>query len=524
MKSILSCLAIAIVCSLSASAQPSPPLVYELACPSGYSPIASFGKSFNSVSGQWRANVCISDKGDGTMVCQMTGCGSTAGTLNEALFPGVSVGARVAAALASCGANPCTVLIPASETSTEVLGTNPTPLLTQIVWDMRNSGPGSTQATNWLVCDFVGTASDSPCRNGGGPQVFQFGRTFNNAGVPGAVGGTVDVKFTGVSANTLPFPLTGFASVIEANGLTQSNGTPAPLVNFDGALNIQGNNSTIPAWRMFSTDPGGLANAGTGNTITSLYGFYGQSCAGCVPAGLTVTNWYNGWFNWPGATGVTNAFSFVSDVRTWVSDGGFPNSAAQELLRVRGPMTGGGARTGDMFQVTDSAAADAKYFFINHSGITVAAGGAQVLQVSNGSDALFLKRFTDAAPTGLLIHAQNAALNTDLIDVDVTGKLTFENATVPGGGVGGSIPRVFATGTAAMTTAAIGAGACGTTVTVAAAGVLTTDVITTSFNAAPAGTNAGLTSWPTSGNVNFAYCPGVAETPAAATINWRVIR
>jgi hypothetical protein len=87
-----------------------------------------------------------------------------------------------------------------------------------------------------------------------------------------------------------------------------------------------------------------------------------------------------------------------------------------------------------------------------------------------------------------------------------------------------ALPFVIASGTATMTTAAITAPACGTTVTVAATGVLATDKIDWSFNAAPAGSNAGLVSWPTAGNVNFAYCPGVTETPAAATINWSVRR
>jgi hypothetical protein len=87
-----------------------------------------------------------------------------------------------------------------------------------------------------------------------------------------------------------------------------------------------------------------------------------------------------------------------------------------------------------------------------------------------------------------------------------------------------SLPQVVGSGTATMTTAAITAGNCGTTVTVSASGVLTTDTITWAFNAAPAGSNAGLVAWPTANNVNFAYCPNSAETPAAATINWRVVR
>jgi len=87
-----------------------------------------------------------------------------------------------------------------------------------------------------------------------------------------------------------------------------------------------------------------------------------------------------------------------------------------------------------------------------------------------------------------------------------------------------NVPQVIASGTATMTTAAITAGNCGATVTVAAAGVAATDSITWAFNSAPAGSNAGIVAWPTSGGVNFAYCPGVAETPVAATINWRVVR
>jgi len=87
-----------------------------------------------------------------------------------------------------------------------------------------------------------------------------------------------------------------------------------------------------------------------------------------------------------------------------------------------------------------------------------------------------------------------------------------------------NVPQIIGSGTATMTTAAITAGNCGTTVTVAATGVATTDTITWAFNAAPAGSNAGLVAWPTTNNVNFAYCSNTAQTPAAATINWRVVR
>lgn len=90
-----------------------------------------------------------------------------------------------------------------------------------------------------------------------------------------------------------------------------------------------------------------------------------------------------------------------------------------------------------------------------------------------------------------------------------------------------ALPMTIANGTAAMTTAAIAAGACGTTVTVAATGVLTTDVIDVSHNAAATAANGGINiinSWPTAGNVNFNYCTSTANTPTAMTINWSVRR
>lgn len=91
-----------------------------------------------------------------------------------------------------------------------------------------------------------------------------------------------------------------------------------------------------------------------------------------------------------------------------------------------------------------------------------------------------------------------------------------------------NVTQTVASGTASMTTAAIGAGACGTTVTVAATGVATTDVINVSRNAAVTAPNGELELnwWPTSGNVNFNYCNPTAGslTPGAATLNWNVVR
>ena len=90
-------------------------------------------------------------------------------------------------------------------------------------------------------------------------------------------------------------------------------------------------------------------------------------------------------------------------------------------------------------------------------------------------------------------------------------------------------PQVIANGTAAMTTALIAGGACGTTVTVVGAGILTTDTIDTAFNAVVTAANAGLLTlnkWVTAGNVNFNYCNPTAGniTPTAETVNWSVRR
>ncbi len=95
-----------------------------------------------------------------------------------------------------------------------------------------------------------------------------------------------------------------------------------------------------------------------------------------------------------------------------------------------------------------------------------------------------------------------------------------------------SVPQVIASGTAALGTAAIAATNCATVVTVGATGVATTDSIAFSLNATATGytsaTGSGLNilAVPTAGNVNFYVCNPTAAsiTPAAATLNWRVLR
>jgi hypothetical protein len=116
---------------------------------------------------------------------------------------------------------------------------------------------------------------------------------------------------------------------------------------------------------------------------------------------------------------------------------------------------------------------------------------------------------------------------------DTLTNKTLTNPTINGTGITGTPASAnptsnIAGGMATMTTGAISSLACGTTVTVSATGVTTTDVISWSFNAAPAANPGELivSAWPTANNVNFQYCNPTAGivTPNAATLNWRVVR
>ena len=96
------------------------------------------------------------------------------------------------------------------------------------------------------------------------------------------------------------------------------------------------------------------------------------------------------------------------------------------------------------------------------------------------------------------------------------------------------LARTIASGAQALGTSEISANDCATVVTVAATGVVSTDVISFTPNGSikavtgytPAGTLT-IVAYPTSGNVNFDVCnkdQSNAVTPSALTLNWRVSR
>jgi hypothetical protein len=95
--------------------------------------------------------------------------------------------------------------------------------------------------------------------------------------------------------------------------------------------------------------------------------------------------------------------------------------------------------------------------------------------------------------------------------------------------------QTIASGTAVLGTSAISSGACVAAVSVAGAGIATSDTVEFSFNGDPTGVTgyipavAGMLTiigYPTSGNVNFKVCntTGASITPGAITLNWRVSR
>jgi hypothetical protein len=106
---------------------------------------------------------------------------------------------------------------------------------------------------------------------------------------------------------------------------------------------------------------------------------------------------------------------------------------------------------------------------------------------------------------------------------------TINGLTFPTAAGSAVVAQLIASGTAVLGTALIPATSSATTVTVAAAGVVATDSIEWAFNAAPGvGYVSGLfvQVYVTSGNVNFIVTNPTAGslTPAAATLNFRVIR
>jgi hypothetical protein len=135
---------------------------------------------------------------------------------------------------------------------------------------------------------------------------------------------------------------------------------------------------------------------------------------------------------------------------------------------------------------------------------------------------------TGGQPNFAVLNA-NGGVGTNSL-ISLTGMLA-QNPN--GGGGNGNTVKPIASGTNALGTSAIASGACGTATTSVATNALTTDNVIADFNADPtsttgyqAGAMLTIVKWVSANQVNFKQCNNTANsiTPAAVTLNWRIVR
>ena len=183
--------------------------------------------------------------------------------------------------------------------------------------------------------------------------------------------------------------------------------------------------------------------------------------------------------------------------------------------------------------ITTTGFVSTDYFTIKNKGAGLATytpssgtinGAATIACAQNQSADLY---FDGTNYQALANTCQLGALATLTPGTGVASQLANAVSTA-----GGST-QTIASGTATIPATAIAAGACGTAITVSAANVATTDVVTAGFAADPTSTTGFLPTamltivpYPTSGNANFKVCNLTSSsiTPTSTTINFRVTR
>lgn len=269
-----------------------------------------------------------------------------------------------------------------------------------------------------------------------------------------------------------------------------------------------------------------FSTGGSTTAITDCRGLWGRGGKGTI-SGAQPTNSYGGYFSTQ--QGVASGRQYA---------------AAFEGLAIAMYDTTGGLNLGGIdLEDTDHSthrgiyvAADhtTNYRAVNTAGaFLISQDGTQNLRITNGGPT-FTSNLTpatagggDIGSTALPVSAAiigNAATNNIILTGSATASRTqtLQDAT-------GTVPLIIASGTSALGTGAISATTCASVVTTAATNTLSTDTISWAFNAAPSTaytSGVHVLAYVTSGNVNFLVCNPTAGslTPAAATLNWRVIR
>ena len=211
----------------------------------------------------------------------------------------------------------------------------------------------------------------------------------------------------------------------------------------------------------------------------------------------------------------------------------FCGAAGAQFTQNTGYFAAGGGGGGDgsiTIGAAISGSCTSGYLLYNNAGVI---GCLQAATVTGTPAAGDLSYWTSSSAQALLTAAASAAGNV-LQSAGTGAAPVWSSTTMPTGVGTARVMQVIAEGATAHNFGDLATGSC-ETITTAATGTATTDVIDITFNAdisgvtgfGGAGTALTLYKWPTANNINIRACnfTGGADINASSvTINWKVIR